>query len=70
MSHERVHTLTCRETEVLRLMAQGERNQDIATSLGIGQRTIKMHVARVMDKLGARNRLHAVALAVGRGLVT
>jgi two-component system vancomycin resistance associated response regulator VraR len=52
---------TERELEVLRLLVEGERDQDIAERLGITLRTVKMHVQNMMDKTGIRNR---TALAV------
>jgi ATP/maltotriose-dependent transcriptional regulator MalT len=55
--------LTERETEVLRLVAQGLRNRDIAERLFIGEATVKAHMRSVMRKLGARSRTHAVALS-------
>ncbi len=61
--------LTGRETEVLRLLAQGCCNKLIARELGIGLGTVKSHVQGVMSKLGATARTHAVALATQRGLI-
>lgn len=62
--------LTEREHEVLRLMAQGQLNKEIAEQLGITQRTVKFHVSAILSKLGAGNRTEAVRLAVLRHLVT
>lgn len=61
--------LTARELEVLRLLAQGRQNKEIAAALTISQRTVKFHVSAIMTKLGADNRTEAVALAAQRGLV-
>ena len=61
--------LTGRETDVLQLLAQGLCNKLIARELGIGPGTVKTHVKGLCDKLGARARTHAVALAMRRGLV-
>ena len=61
--------LTARELEVLRLLAQGRQNKEIAAALTISQRTVKFHVSAIMTKLGADNRTEAVALAARRGLV-
>ena len=55
--------LSQRETQVLRLVAQGLRNRDIAERLFISEVTVKAHMRSIMRKLGARSRTHAVALA-------
>ena len=62
--------LTNREVDVLRLLAQGRANKEIAASLVISERTVKFHVSAILSKLGAGNRTEAVRLAVQRGLVT
>jgi DNA-binding NarL/FixJ family response regulator len=62
--------LTARELAVLRLVAAGQSNQQIAASLGITERTVKFHVTAIFNKLGADNRAQAVALAGRRGLLT
>lgn len=62
--------LTERELEVLRLLAQGMPNKEIASRLVISERTAKFHVSSIMSKLGATNRTEAVALAAQRGLIT
>ena len=59
----RKHLLSKRETEVLRLVAQGLRNKDIAERLFISEVTVKAHMRNIMRKLGARSRTHAVALS-------
>jgi DNA-binding NarL/FixJ family response regulator len=61
--------LSAREREVLRLIAQGLLSKQIATSLGISERTVKFHTASLLRKLGAENRAQAVALAAQRGLL-
>jgi DNA-binding NarL/FixJ family response regulator len=61
--------LTAREIEVLRKVAQGNRNRDIAAQLFIAEETVKVHLKHVMDKLGARDRTQAVAIAVRRGII-
>ena len=61
--------LTPRELSVLRLVAAGQSNQQIAESLGITERTVKFHVTSIFNKLGADNRAQAVALAGRRGLL-
>ncbi len=61
--------LTAREVEVLRLMARGHRNKQVAALLNISEHTAKYHVSAVMAKLGARTRTEAVTIGVTRGLV-
>ncbi|QIB47882.1 response regulator transcription factor [Streptomyces aureoverticillatus] len=61
--------LTGREEEVLRLMATGRSNPDIAESCGVSLETVKTHVGNVLTKLGAQNRTHAVVIAYETGLV-
>ncbi len=61
--------LSARETEVLRMLAQGKTNKEIAAALVISERTVKFHVRSVFGKLGATNRTEAVSMAVQRGLV-
>jgi DNA-binding NarL/FixJ family response regulator len=61
--------LTEREMEVLKLLAQGKTNKEIAAALVISERTVKFHVGSILSKLGAGNRTEAVTLAAQRGLV-
>jgi DNA-binding CsgD family transcriptional regulator len=61
--------LTPREAEVLRALVKGTRNSQIAEELGISERTVKTHLARVYQKLGVESRSGAVAAAVQRQLV-
>lgn len=62
--------LSERELEVLRSMAQGMSNSDIATALTIGESTVKSHVNRIFSKLGVSDRTQAVIIAVKRGIVS
>ena len=62
-------TLTERELEILSLLAQGNSNKLIAAELGFSESLIKQELVRIFDKLGAKDRAHAVMLAVERGLV-
>ena len=62
-------SLTNREIEVLRHVAEGNRNRDIADNLFISEETVKVHVKHIMDKLGASDRTQAIAIAVRRGII-
>ena len=61
--------LTARELEVLRLVARGLSNKEIAADLRITTHTVKYHLAAVLEKLGVRSRTEAVLLGVRKGLV-
>lgn len=61
--------LTGREIEVLAKVAHGNRNQDIAAQLFISEETVKVHMKHAMEKLGARDRTQAVAIALRRGII-
>ena len=64
-----VPELTDREREVLEHLAEGKSNKQIAKVLGIANGTVKVHVAKILEKLGVQGRSEAVAVAVRRGLV-
>jgi DNA-binding CsgD family transcriptional regulator len=64
-AHE--NPLSPREREIMELMISGASNPEIAERLVIGQATVKTHVGNILEKLGARNRTHAVALHLRSG---
>jgi len=61
--------LTAREVEVLRRVAGGNRNRDIADLLFISEETVKVHIKHIMEKLGAKDRTQAIAIGVRRGII-
>jgi len=61
--------LTAREIEVLRSVAEGNRNRDIAERLFITEETVKVHIKHIMEKLGANDRTQAVAIGLRRGII-
>ena len=61
--------ITAREHDVLRLMVEGLANKQIAQRLGIGEKTVKTHVSRVLAKLSVEDRTQAAVLAIREGLV-
>lgn len=67
---ESPETLTPRETEVLRLLAWGLANKEIARELSIGEKTVKTHVSSILGKLGVLSRTQAALYAVRAGLVS
>ncbi len=69
-SHITDAPLTYRETQITRLIANGMRNKAIAAELSISDETVKMHVKNLMAKLGARDRTHAVTIAIRRGFIS
>jgi DNA-binding NarL/FixJ family response regulator len=66
----RAGLLSGRERGVLRLVAAGQSNRQIAETLKISERTVKFHVTAIFNKLGADNRAQAVAIAAERGLLS
>jgi DNA-binding NarL/FixJ family response regulator len=67
--HYSDESLTAREIEVLKQIAGGNRNRDIAERLFISEETVKVHIKHIMEKLGAADRTQAVAIAVRRGII-
>jgi NarL family two-component system response regulator LiaR len=66
---ESPETLTDRETQVLRLLAEGRANKEIGRALSIGEQTVKTHVSSILAKLGVRSRTQAALYAAKLGLV-
>jgi DNA-binding NarL/FixJ family response regulator len=62
-------TLTAREIEVLRLISAGDANKLIANQLSITEDTVKSHVGKILSKLGANDRTHAVTIGLKRGII-
>lgn len=67
--HMGEEALTPREVEVLRHLAEGNRNRDIGDRLFISEETVKVHIKHIMEKLGASDRTQAVAIGVRRGII-
>ena len=63
------HILTPREVEVLRMIAEGLGNKEIASKLSISDHTVKFHISSIFAKLGASNRAEAVTLGIRHGLI-
>lgn len=63
-----IHSLSPRETEILRLIARGDSNKHIARALDIAETTVKIHVQHILRKLGLANRVHAAVYASERGI--
>ena len=69
LEHMSDEGLTEREIEVLREVANGNRNRDIAKLLFISEETVKVHIKHIMEKLGAADRTQAVAIGLRRGII-
>ncbi len=67
--HAADDVLTPREVEVLRLVAGGNANKEIAAQLSLTEETVKSHVRNILAKLGANDRTHAVAIGLKRGII-
>jgi len=67
--HATDDALTPREIDVLRLIAGGNANKEIAAQLSLTEETVKSHVRNLLGKLGANDRTHAVAIGVKRGII-
>ena len=67
--HAAEDDLSTREIEVLRLIASGNSNKEIAAKLLITEETVKNHVTHILAKLGANDRTHAVTIAIKRGFI-
>ncbi len=61
--------MTSREINVLRLIAAGNANKEIAAQLSIAEDTVKSHVTNILSKLGANDRTHAVTIGLKRGII-
>ena len=68
-AHYADEDLTRRELDVLGLLRDGYRNKQVADKLGIAETTVNFHIRNLVEKLGAHDRAHAVALAIKRGLL-
>jgi DNA-binding NarL/FixJ family response regulator len=69
VAHTGEELLTQRELDVLRLIAGGNANKEIAAQLSLSEETVKSRVKNILDKLGANDRTHAVTIAVKRGII-
>ena len=67
--HTTEDQLTARELEVLKLIAQGNANKEIAAQLSVREDTVKSHVGNILEKLGANDRTHAVTIGLKRGII-
>ena len=67
--HTTEDQLTVRELEVLKLIALGNANKEIAAQLSVREDTVKSHVGNILEKLGANDRTHAVTIGLKRGII-
>ena len=63
------YELSCREIEVLRLVAEFSATKTVATQMNISEETVKVHIKHILEKMGARDRTHAVVMAIKQGLI-
>jgi DNA-binding NarL/FixJ family response regulator len=69
MPDERPGTLSTREKQVLRLVAKGQKNREIAAQCDISEATVKAHLRKISEKLNVKNRTQAVAIAKDKGML-
>lgn len=67
--HANSRALSLRETQVLRLVAMGQANREVAQSLSLTEETVKVHIRTILGKLSAKDRTHAVTIAIKRGII-
>ena len=67
--HAAEDQLTARELDILKLIALGNANKEIAAQLSIREDTVKRHVGNIIEKLGANDRTHAVTIGLTRGII-
>jgi DNA-binding NarL/FixJ family response regulator len=67
--HTTEDELTARELEILKLIAKGNANKEIAAQLAVAEDTVKKHVTSILEKLGANDRTHAVTIGLDRGII-
>ena len=67
--HAADNVLTPREVDVLRFVAEGSANKEIAARLSLTEETVKAHIRNILSKLGANDRTHAVSIGVKRGII-
>ena len=67
--HATDSTLSPREIEILRLVAAGNANKEIDAQLSMTEETVKSHMRTIFSKLGAKDRTHALAIGVKRGII-
>jgi two-component system NarL family response regulator len=71
LAERRSHrALSAREVEVLRMVAKGLGNKEIATALSIAEVTVKLHVSHVLEKLSVKDRTQAATVALQRGIIS